>query len=121
MSGFGTDIPFERENHLQTMSQILKTGNKNIFTACKNDIRPPSRTNTGDGTMMHEQGMGHMGMMQWHDMLTIEIWNKMSDEQKKTLMKRMVDAKILMKENWIKQFQFKIETMKMVKKMLDET
>jgi hypothetical protein len=30
------------------------------------------------------------------------------------------DGKILMKENWIKQFQFKIETMKLVKKMLDE-
>jgi hypothetical protein len=103
------------------VSQILKSGNNHIFPACKNDNRPPSRTKTGDGTMMHEQGMSHgMGVMQWHDMLTMEIWNKMSDEQKKTLMKRMVDGKILMKENWIKQFQFKIETMKMVKKMLDE-
>jgi hypothetical protein len=103
------------------VSQILKSSNNHIFPACKNDNRPPSRTKTGDGTMMHEQGMSHgMGAMQWHDMLTMEIWNKMSDEQKKTLMKRMVDGKILMKENWIKQFQFKIETMKMVKKMLDE-
>jgi hypothetical protein len=104
------------------VSQILKSGNNHIFPACKNDNRPPSRTKTGDGTMMHEQGMSHgMGAMQWHDMLTMEIWNKMSDEQKKTLMKRMVDGKILMKENWIRQFQFKIETMKMVKKMLDES
>jgi hypothetical protein len=104
------------------VSQILKSGNNHIFQACKNDNRPPSRTKTGDGTMMHEQGMSHgMGAMQWHDMLTMEIWNKMSDEQKKTLMKRMVDGKILMKENWIRQFQFKIETMKMVKKMLDES
>jgi hypothetical protein len=35
-------------------------------------------------------------------------------------MKRMIDGKIMMKEGMIKHFQFKIETMKMVKKMLDE-
>jgi predicted methyltransferase len=60
-------------------------------------------------------------MMQWQDMLMMEMWEKMTDDQKKTIMKRMVDGKVLMKENWIKQFQFKIETMKMVKKMLDES
>ena len=32
----------------------------------------------------------------------------------------MVDAKIMMIEGMIKHFQFKIETMKLVKKMLDE-
>jgi hypothetical protein len=38
----------------------------------------------------------------------------------KILMKRMVDGKILVKESWTKHFQFRIETMKMVRKMLDE-
>lgn len=71
--------------------------------------------------MMHGQGQGPEGMMQWQDMLMMEMWEKMTADQKKTIMKRMVDGKVLMKENWIKQFQFKIETMKMVKKMLDES
>ena len=71
--------------------------------------------------MMHGEGKGSEGMMQWQDMLMMEMWEKMTDDQKKTIMKRMVDGKVLMKENWIKQFQFKIETMKMVKKMLDES
>lgn len=71
--------------------------------------------------MMHGQGKGPESMMQWQDMLIMEMWEKMTENQKKTLMKRMVDGKVLMKENWIKQFQFKIETMKMVKKMIDES
>jgi hypothetical protein len=32
----------------------------------------------------------------------------------------MIDAKIMMKEGMIKHFQFKIETMRMIKNMLDE-
>jgi hypothetical protein len=35
-------------------------------------------------------------------------------------MKRMLDTKIMMKEGMIKHFQFKVETFKMLKKMLDE-
>jgi hypothetical protein len=68
---------------------------------------------------MHEQGMGP-GMMQQHEMIMAEMWDMMTEDQKKALMKRMIDGKILMKEGMIKHFQFKIETMKMVKKMLDE-
>jgi len=60
------------------------------------------------------------GMMQQKDMIVMEMWEALTDDQKKTLMKRMIDSKILMKEGMIKHFQFKIETMKMVKKMLDE-
>jgi hypothetical protein len=70
--------------------------------------------------MMHEQGKGHgMEMMQGQNILMMEMWNTLSDEQKTTLMKRMIEGKILMKENMIKHLQFKVETMKMVKKMLD--
>ncbi len=68
--------------------------------------------------MMHESGMQH-GMQQ-QEMMMEEIWEALSDDQKKALMKRMIDAKIMMKEGMIKHFQFKIETMKLVKKMLDE-
>ena len=59
-------------------------------------------------------------MMQQKEMLMEELWNTLNDDQKKTLMKRMIDAKVMMKEGMIKYIQFKIETMKMVKKMLDE-
>jgi hypothetical protein len=69
--------------------------------------------------MMHEHGM-NPGMMQQQEMLMMEMWNTLNDDQKKALMKRMLDAKIMMKEGMIKHFQFKIETFKMVKKMLDE-
>jgi hypothetical protein len=68
---------------------------------------------------MHEHGM-NPGMMQQQEMLMTELWESLNDDQKKSLMKRMLDSKIMMKEGMIKHFQFKIETMKMVKKMLDE-
>jgi hypothetical protein len=53
-------------------------------------------------------------------MIVTEMWDSLTDDQKKTLMKRMLDTKIMMKEGMIKHLQFKIETFKMVKKMLDE-
>jgi hypothetical protein len=68
--------------------------------------------------MMHEPS--HSGMMQQHDMLMMEVWNAMSDDQKKILLKRMLEEKIMMKEGMIKHFQFKLETMKMVKNMIDK-
>jgi hypothetical protein len=70
------------------------------------------------GNTMHEQGQSPM--MQQQEMFMMEMWNTLSDDQKKTLMERMMDGKIMMKEGMIKHFQFKIETMKMIKKMLDE-
>jgi hypothetical protein len=60
------------------------------------------------------------GMMQQQEMIVTEMWDSLTDDQKKTLMKRMLDTKIMMKEGMIKHLQFKIETFKMVKKMLDE-
>jgi len=64
--------------------------------------------------MMHEQGM------QQQEMLMTELWDTLTDDQKKALMKRKLDGIIMMKEGMIKHFQYKIETFKMVKKMLDE-
>jgi hypothetical protein len=70
---------------------------------------------------MHEGAMHPgMGMMQQNEMFMMEMWNTLNDEQKKTLMKRMMDSKIMMKEGIIRHLQFKIETMNMIKKMLDE-
>lgn len=68
---------------------------------------------------MHEHGM-NPGMMQQQEMLMMEMWETLNDDQKKILMKRMLDAKIQMKEGMIKHLQFKIETLEMVKEMLDE-
>jgi hypothetical protein len=65
--------------------------------------------------MMHEM---QPGMMQQKDMIMMEMWEALTVDQKKTLMKRMIDSKIMMKEGMIKHFQFKIETMKMIKNML---
>ncbi len=58
-------------------------------------------------------------MMQQQEMLMTEMWNALTDDQKKEVLKRVLDGKIMMKEGMIKHFQFKIETFKMIKKMLD--
>ena len=68
--------------------------------------------------MMHEHGM-QPGMQQ-KDSVMMEMWENLTEDQKKTLMKRMLDSKIMMKEGMIQHFQFKIETMKMIKTMLDQ-
>ncbi len=67
---------------------------------------------------MHESGMQQH--MEQKEMLMMEMWDTLTDDQKKVIMKRMIDGKIMMKEGMIKHFQFKIETMKLIKKMLDE-
>jgi len=80
------------------------------------DIRPALPDKNGERLMMqHEMQPG----MQQKDMFMMEMWENLSEAQKKTLMKRMLDSKIMMKEGMIKHFQFKIETMKMIKSMLD--
>jgi hypothetical protein len=68
--------------------------------------------------MMHHEGP--MGMMNPHEMQMMRMWEQLNDDQKTTVMKRMLDAKIMMKEGMIKQIQFKIETMKLIKGMLEK-
>jgi hypothetical protein len=53
-------------------------------------------------------------------MIIEKMRDELSDEQKKTLIARMIDSKILMKENMIKYLKFKIETFIMVKDMICE-
>jgi len=69
-----------------------------------------------------EGPMGH-GMMMQHDpemMKWMMIWEKLDEKTKKTLMLRMLDGKIMMKEGMIKHFQYKIETMKLLKAALEK-
>ncbi len=61
-----------------------------------------------------------MGMASPEGMMMAKMWEYLGDDQKKILMKRMIDGKIMMKEGMIKHLQYKVETMKMVKKMIDE-
>ncbi len=68
--------------------------------------------------MMHEH-IGH-GMVRWRPMLMKEMWEMLPEDKKKILIKRMIDGRIMKKENKVKLAQFKIETLKMAKKMLDE-
>jgi len=54
------------------------------------------------------------------DLLMQKIWDDLDDDQKRALIARMIDAKIMMKENMIKYMEFKIETFKKVKDMIAE-
>ena len=96
----------------------MKSERKFIPGSDKITDRSGLSEHSGDEQIMHEQGM--TPGMQQQEMLMMEMWDTLNDDQKKILMKRMLDAKIMMKEGMIKHFQFKIETFKMIKKMLDE-
>ena len=69
--------------------------------------------------MWAKTGMEHEGMEQMDPMMTM-IWEKLDDENKKKIMERMLDEKIMMKENLITHLEHKVETMKMVKTMIEE-
>ena len=96
------------------MLHLLKTKQYFIFLSDKIRVSPVYRNQELKYTM-HEQGM-----MQQQGMPMTDMWETLNDDQKKILMKRMLDGKIMMKEGMIKHFQFKIETMKMIKEMLDK-
>lgn len=53
--------------------------------------------------------------MQAQDLLMMKIWDDLDDDQKTQLIGRMLDAKILLKENMIEYLKFKIDTFRMVK------
>jgi len=65
--------------------------------------------------MMHEQKeegkKSEMMMM---------LFDKLSDSEKKALMLRKLDGKIMMKENKIKLLQYKIETLKTIKSIIEK-
>ena len=65
--------------------------------------------------MMHEQkeeGKKSAMMMM--------LFDKLSDSEKKALMLRKLEGKIMMKENKIKLLQHKVETLKTIKSMIEK-
>ena len=65
-------------------------------------------------------GMEHGGMEHHHDPCMGMMWEKFDDKTKKMMMMRMLDEKIMMKEHWIQHLQFKVESMKMLKSMMEK-
>ncbi len=59
-----------------------------------------------------------------HEMMGKErlmmLWEKLGDSEKKTLMLRILDAKIMKKEQWIKDLEYKVETLKMIKMWIEK-
>jgi len=67
--------------------------------------------------MCEEEGKEHMMMGKEHLM---KLWEKLGDSEKKTLMLRILDAKIMKKEQWIKDLEYKVETLKMIKTWIEK-
>jgi len=67
--------------------------------------------------MCEEEGKGHMMMGKEHMMM---LWEKLGDSEKKTLMLRILDAKITKKEQWITDLQYKVETLEMIKMWIEK-
>lgn len=48
------------------------------------------------------------------------MWEKLDEKTRKMMMMRMLDEKIMMKENWIKHLQHKVDTLKMLKQAMEK-
>jgi hypothetical protein len=48
------------------------------------------------------------------------LWEKLGDSEKKALMLRKLEGKIMMKENKIKLLQHKVETLKTIKSWIEK-
>jgi len=48
------------------------------------------------------------------------LWEKLGDSEKKALMMRKLEGKIMRKEHMIKQLQYKVETLKTIKSWLEK-
>ena len=48
------------------------------------------------------------------------LWDKLGDSEKKALMLRKLEGKIMKKESKIKLLQYKVETLKTVKSMIEK-
>jgi len=94
---------------------IICTGDDNTKS-----FGQPDYNGHGCEKMMHGHGEKSQGCMQPQDMMIEKMWDELSDEQKRTLITRMIDSKILLKENMIKYLKYKIETFNMVRDMICE-
>ncbi|HZD43347.1 MAG TPA: hypothetical protein VE134_04745 [Methanomicrobiales archaeon] len=70
---------------------------------------------------MHEGGshVHHMQSPEGH--LIGMMWKNLSEDQAKRLMMRMLDEKIMKKEQYIQLMQHKVETYRMARRMLEES
>jgi len=64
------------------------------------------------------EGKEYMMMGKEHEMMM--LWEKLGSSEKKTLMLRKLDAKIMKKEQWITDLQYKVETLKMIKMWIEK-
>ena len=64
--------------------------------------------------------MGHGPMHQAGPILKELVWDHLTEEQKKRIVLRMMDERIKMKEAMIQHMQFKVETYKMIRQMLEQ-
>ncbi|HXY87341.1 MAG TPA: hypothetical protein VEG44_02775 [Candidatus Acidoferrales bacterium] len=64
--------------------------------------------------MMHEQKEGKKSEMM------MMLFDKLSDSEKKALMLRKLEGKIMKKESKIKLLQYKVETLKTIKSMIEK-
>jgi len=64
--------------------------------------------------MMHEQKEGKKSEMM------MMLFDKLSDSEKKALMLRKLEGKIMKKESMIKLLQYKVETLKTIKSMIEK-
>ena len=67
--------------------------------------------------MWEKEGEEHEMMGKEHLM---NLWEKLGDSEKRTLLLRILDAKIMKKELWIKDLQYKVETLEMVKMWIEK-
>jgi len=68
--------------------------------------------------MWGKEGKEHEMMGKEHEMMM--LWEKLGDSEKKMLMQRILDAKIMKKEQWIKNLEYKVETLKMIKMWIEK-
>ena len=74
---------------------------------------------------MEHHGMEHHGMSMGHHGMGGNpcmqmIWEKADDETKKNVRLRLLDEQIMHREDCIRQLQYKLETMKMIRASLEK-
>jgi len=54
------------------------------------------------------------------EMMMMMLWDKLGDSEKKALMLRKLEGKIMKKESKIKLLQYKVETLKTIKSIVEK-
>ena len=70
---------------------------------------------------MHRKELKHMHEQKEEGKkseMMMMLWEKLGDSEKKVIMMRKLDSKILKKEHMIKQLQYKVETLKTIKLLI---